>query len=107
MESKFFLNDGTIISNNNDLEVYLDTLGFDLEELTVVLNGFNEYEHLQDCVREYELLADHNRLIADDLRDVVEYAIDKLESGKSGKGYTKIDIANLLSKAIDEYNANM
>ena len=111
MESKFFLNDGTIISNNDDLEAHLGALGFDMFELYTslvdILGETDIFTGASDKADEYEMVAEHNRIIADDLRDAVELAADRLESGKSGKGYTKPDIARLLRTALDEYYANM
>ena len=109
MDIKHFLNDGSCLSGNYDLEKYLTSLGFNIDELYMAVTeivGESTYEDVlsasNDKADEYERVADGYYQDIHSLVGNMEVAIDKLESGKSGKGYTKNDIAQYLRTAINE-----
>lgn len=110
MENKFVLNDGTLISNNYDLELYLTSLGFSLGDLYVSVGeiqkedcGFGyDLQCARDKADEYERVADGLYGDLNSLVNQIDNAVDKLLSGKSGKGYTKNDIAAYLKSAVRE-----
>ena len=108
MEHKFFLVDGTTLANEYDTEYFLTSLGFDLtelyESLREILGEQDRVSQLEEIRREEELCADSLRTELVGFVDEVEFAIKKLESGKSGKGYTKTDIADYLRRMIQQLN---
>lgn len=106
-EVKVLLNDGTVLSNNYDAYRYLtDTLGFTPHDLEVVLtseDGYsNQLKSVTDAYHEYELLYDGVIVDCRNLVDELECVIERLKSGKSGKGYTKLDIAQQIKRIVSE-----
>ena len=106
-EVKVLLNDGTTLSNNYDAYVYLtSTLGFTSHELEVILTAEDGYrdrlKSTEAAYSEYERLYDgicvDCRNLVDELDDVVE----RLRSGKSGRGYTKSDLAQQIRRIVSE-----
>ena len=112
MENKYFLNDGTILSNIDDLENHLVSLGFsDLEclyeDILVLLGIDDRNKNLSDELFVQELAIDHMKACADELCDQVEAIAEKLLCGKSGKGYTKTDLGYALKNAAELYLENV
>lgn len=106
-EVKVLLNDGTTLSNNYDAYVYLtSTLGFTSHELEVILASEDEYsselKSTEAAYREYERLYDGICVDCRNMVDELEDVVDRLKSGKSGKGYTKSDLAQQIKRIISE-----
>lgn len=106
-EVKVLLNDGTTLSNNYDAYVYLtSTLGFTPQELETILTAEDGYNNRLKSVEaaydEYERLYDGICVDCRNMVDELEDVIKRLKSGKSGKGYTKSDLAQQIRRIISE-----
>lgn len=101
------LNDGTSLHADYEVESWLESNGFHFNDMIDVLENHiaivKDVKFLEDCAYEKELIADEYKSHLEGLINEVEYLIDKLNSGKSGKGYTKLDIACALKQACDTY----
>lgn len=97
------LNDGTSFHADYEVEAWLENQGFHFYDMVMVLENHLDIKHLEDCVFEKELIADGYKNNLDGLISEVEALADKLYSGRSGKGYTKSDIAYALKQACNTY----
>ena len=99
MDVKVFLNNGEVLSNSYFAHKYLvDELGFTDDELKAIVGDATDYEDelkaTQEAYREYEVLYDGVLTDMRSMVDELEVIVEKLKSGKSGRGYTKLDLAN-------------
>lgn len=94
------------IHDARDMEQWLQDCGSSLDELDAMYDQISEtrwqkeIEHLRDCVDEQEMIADGHLQDLGSLIDEVEEIANRLRSGKSGKGYTKTDLADALDYAV-------
>ena len=106
-EVKVLLNDGTTLSNNYDAYVYLtSTLGFTSHELETILtaeDGYaNQLKSTEAAYREYERLYSGICVDCRNLVDELEDVVERLKSGKSGRGYTKSDLSQQIKRIVSE-----
>lgn len=108
MDVKVFLNNGEVLSNSYFAHKYLtEELGFTDDELKAIIGEATDYNDqlkaTQDAYHEYERLYDG---VCVDMRGMVnelEEVVQKLKSGKSGRGYTKLDLARDIETTIHNF----
>lgn len=89
-----------------DMEQWLQDCGTSYDELSAMYEAIGEsrYQreiaHLYECLDEKEMIADGHLQDLSTLIDEIEAVAEKLRSGKSGKGYTKADLADALDYAV-------
>lgn len=102
------INDGTSFHAPYEVEKWLEDVGFNIEELAKVLDEYiyakSDIDSMCAKADEYEMVADGYCQHLKGLISEVDALVNKLRSGRSGKGYTKLDIADALERACDDYD---
>ncbi len=94
------------IHDLSDMERWLQDCGTSYDELSAMYEEIGEslYQreitHLYECIDEKEMIADGHLQDLNMLIEEVEAVAEKLRSGRSGKGYTKTDLADALDYAV-------
>ena len=102
-------NDNEWIHDEHDMRSWLDRNGFpDVEQWIELLGGDADF---QDRIDMLEDACDEQERINDEMLQCLRYAVDELtviaqilESGKSGSGYTKAEVAIAVRAVIDYIN---
>ncbi len=107
MRMRVYVNgDERWLHDARDMEQWLQDCGSSLDELDAMYDKIaesryqREIAHLRECVDEQEMAADGHLQDLNMLIDEVEEIAGRLRSGRSGKGYTKTDLADALDYAV-------
>lgn len=96
------LSDGTPLNYPEEVLSFLHGSGLSDNDLKYVFSVmFPDIAGAYDKADYYERLADGYFVSCGHLMDELECVVDRLKSGRSGKGYTKLDIALMLQKIMD------
>lgn len=104
------LDNGTLVRDAYEMEDYLCSCGFSISQARDIANtDYNAVEEMAFEIAskedsEYELICDGYHQNVCGLYDELDAIISRLKSGKSGKGYTKIDIAYAIKNAMNCYD---
>lgn len=96
------LNDGTSIHADYEFEQWLDTQGITPAEFESIAEDLlaQRISSLNDAYHEQEMIADGYACRVRELVDELDEVASMLESGKSGRGYTKTDIAGRIRTLV-------
>ncbi len=107
------LENGNIIRDEFEMREFLCSCGFSASQAedmskfsdncAAMVDLVDNTKIAMDAKLEAELTCDAYSSHLYGLISEVEAAVDRLESGKSGKGYTKIDVVGILKNAIRTY----
>lgn len=95
------LPDGTSLNYPEEVINYLHDIGLSDNDLKYVFSGiFPNIELLKDDRDYWERVADGYYVACGNFIDELEVVVEKLKSGRSGRGYTKLDLALAIEHII-------